>query len=156
MKILLPTISILASMLITIAAAPLHAQEAPVLTLPVVDTVQIDKVDHKCLNVDQWKQVMLIANEYQFLYRWRLITQGTLDAYKIQTETYDKLINNYLAQIKLLKDDREYLQLRLNTEIDAAAKIKKKDNVERGILWGVIALETIMLGVFGVMSVAEQ
>lgn len=139
-----------------ILTAPLRAQEPQtILTLPQVDTVQIDKVDHKCLNVDQWKQVLLIANEYQSLYRWRLITQGTLDAYKIQTETYDKLINNYLAQIKLLKDDREYLSLRLNTEIDSALKLKKKDNVERGILWGVIALETVMLGVFGVYGVTQ-
>jgi hypothetical protein len=153
-KTLLSTI-ILASI---IAANPSQAQvaNAPMLTLPTVETVTMDSVEYKCLDVVQWKGVLLIANEYQSLYRWRLITQGTLDAYKVQTETYDKLINNYLSQIKLLKDDREYLTLRLNTEMDSALKLKKKDNVERGILWGVIALETIMLGVFGVMSVAQQ
>lgn len=129
---------------------------APPMQLPTVDTVKIDNQDYKCLNVDQWKAVLLIANDYQSLYRWRLITQGTLDAYKVTVTNYDTLINNYLAQIKLLQGDRDYLQLRLNSELDAAKKVKTINNIERGILWGVISVETIMLGVFGVRAVAVQ
>lgn len=148
MKPLLSTI-ILAAMLITIAANPAAAQE-PRYQLPEVPTVQLSGAEHKCLNVDEWKVVLLIANEYQKLYDWRLVTQVTLSLHQDTLNTYELMLGNYAAQVEMLHADRDYLQLRLNSEVGAAKKTQRLASIERGLLWGLVAVEAIVIGILGV------
>lgn len=138
--------------------ASVAAQDAdtkPRYTLPSVDTSTVEGVPMKCLDVKQWQRVILIASEYQGLYDWRLETLGTLNAYQLNDQGYERIISNYKLQLKMLQDDRTYLQLRLKDEADANIRKRKSFRIESGIKWGIIAVETIVIGILGVKGMTN-
>lgn len=151
---------------ILLVSHPVLAQETigPRATLPTVETVVVkDGVlqtplpdgEYKILNIPQWRQTLQLSSAYLGLYNWRLTTEGTLKTYDGTVRAYDTAIVNYKAQILTLKDDREYLQLRLGQELNANKQRRQSFKIEKGIMWGVIVVETILIGIFGVKSLAQ-
>lgn len=122
--------------------------------LPVVETSKnLQGEEVKCLNVNQWKTVQLIANEYHGLYDWRLQIEGVLKTHEQMISTYEQMLKNYEQVIKFQNQDREYLTLRLNQEIKAAKSIKLQDKIEKVGLWAIVVVETLTLGILGARMV---
>lgn len=128
-------------------------EEQPRYTLPVIETRTIENDEYKCANVSQWKQIILITSEYNRLYDWRLTITGTLDNHYETVELYESVLTNRELQIETMQKDREYLRLRLKQELEANAGVSKRLKLEKGLLWAVIAVETVIIGVIGVKGV---
>lgn len=119
--------------------------------LPKVATVD----GQKCLSAEQWNQVILIASEYKGLFEWRLKIEPTLLAYDALKNAYDRDIDILEREIQLLKDNREYLELRLGQAETARTKFRKSYKLEKGIMWAVIAVETVVIGILGIKGTAN-
>ncbi len=104
----------------------------------------------KCLNTAEWKMVLLVASEYKGLFDWRLTIEPTLAEYEALEASYILKVGVLNSQIKTLTDDREYLQLRLGQTEKTRNKQRTAYKIEKGIMWAVIAVETIVIGVLGV------
>lgn len=119
--------------------------------LPQVATVE----GQKCLTPDQWQQVLIVASEYKGLFEWRLKIEPTLLAYTALQNSYERDIQILEGQIKILKDDREYLQLRLGQETKARTRFSKLYKLEKGLMWGIIAVETVVIAILGIKGTAN-
>ncbi len=119
--------------------------------LPKVET---NDAGEKCLNSEKWQKVILMASEYKGLFDWRLKIDPTLIEYASLKDTYELKLKIKDEQIALLKEDREYLQLRLGQSEKARTAHTTSYKIEKGIMWAVIAVETVVIGVLGVKGVA--
>jgi len=115
--------------------------------LPVVET---NTAGEKCLNTTEWAQVLTIASEYKGLFEWRLTIEPTLWKYKSLEESYELKLSILEQQIKVLEDDRGYLQLRLEQEQKVRTGHLGKYKIEKGVMWAVIAIETVVIGIMGI------
>ena len=120
--------------------------------LPQVET---NDLGEKCLNVTQWKQVMAVALQNKGLYEWRLEIEPTIFLYQSLEKSYELKLSILQEQVDLLKDDREYLQLRLDQSRKALTQGDKGAKFEKIVMWGVIVIETVVIGVFGIKGAAN-
>lgn len=120
--------------------------------LPVVPT---NADGNKCLDTAQWNQVILVASEYKGLFDWRLDIDPTLLKYASLEESYLLQISFFEREIKELKDSREYLLLRLGQETKAKSRTSKIYKLEKGLMWGMIAIETVVIGILGIKGTAD-
>jgi len=112
--------------------------------LPKVET---NENGDKCLNPEQWNQVIKIASEYKGLYEWRLEHAGIVADHAFLVNKYETLIKNYELQLKIFGQRNEYLTKRLDQERKNALKLKMGDRLEKVGMWGVIVGELIVIGV---------
>lgn len=115
--------------------------------LPVVET---NDEGEKCLDSKQWGTVILIASEYKGLFNWRHDIEPALWKYQSLEESYELKFSILQQQIKSLEDDREYKKLRLGQEIKARTASLGAYKIEKGVMWAMIAIETITIGILGV------
>lgn len=128
----------------------------PRYALPTVPTTAIDGVDHKCLRVSQWQQVILMANAYKGLYDWRLKIEGTLDAHAKVITAYELQITNY-KNIILLKDRHlEYLNANVKQLEKQHRNTRLEDRIQKYALWAVVLAETIVIGVISFKGVQNE
>ena len=120
--------------------------------LPVVPT---NAEGDKCLDTAQWNQVVLIASEYKGLFNWRLDIDPTLLKYASLEESYLLQISFFEREVKELKDSRTYLQLRLGQETKSKSRFSKIYKLEKGLMWGMIAIETVVIGILGIKGTAN-
>jgi len=120
--------------------------------LPVVPT---DDAGMKCLDNTQWQQVIKVASEYKGLFEWRLAIEPTLMKYQTLEKDYELQISIMQMQIDELKDSREYLQLRLKQERGANLRFNKSYKIEKALMWGIIAIETVVIGISGIRGIAN-
>ena len=151
MKVLFP---IVLAALCFLGNSTLQAQErfsgSVRYNLPVVETTTNASGETvKCLNVDQWKIVLLITNEYHGLYDWRLKIEGVLETHQQVITMYERMVKNYEQIIKFQNQDREYLTLRLNQEMDASKSAGFQNRLEKYGLWAVVIVETLGLAILG-------
>lgn len=144
-------------LLTALIALPSRADDTfPVrYNLPEVDTEHRDTGDYKCLSTEQWKRVLLIANDYKGLYDWRLKIQGTLDAHALLVVSYEATIKNLGEQIKEYKRDSEYWQLRLKQTEEAKADAVFESKLEKYGYLVAIVLETGIIAYMGVQGLAD-
>jgi hypothetical protein len=131
-------------------STPVFSNEPVRYTLPEVPTTVTNGVEYKCLNAPQWQHVILIASDYQALYDLRIKMQATIDLSDQLNLSWQLAVKNRDAQIKVLKEDRDYLTLRLNQSIKTQEKDSRSLKLEKGVMWGVIALQSILLLVIGI------
>lgn len=123
--------------------------------LPTPEKINVDGTDKVCTDADGWRSVMLLAIDYQGLFFWRMKIQGVLEAHDEVISAYELKINIYQNQIKLLEEDRTYHQTRIGELETTLLTGTKSHRIEKGLMWGVILLETIAIGVLGVASFAQ-
>ncbi|RLC85691.1 MAG: hypothetical protein DRJ03_10895 [Chloroflexi bacterium] len=150
---------LLLAALILCVSATVHAEEEDPVTsmrrLPVVESTDIEGLPHKCLGHAEWKTVLLIAQDYQGLYMWRLKIEGVLAAHEDIIASYELRLTGYESMLDLKDADIEYYKVRL-TETESLVKSNRfADRVEKYLLWGVILVETIVIGVMGVRLVVS-
>lgn len=117
--------------------------------LPVVET---NNKGEKCLDVNEWRQVILVATEYKRHFDWRLQIEPVLLQYKANDATYGKLIAGYQQQISYLEKEREGLRLQLIESEKFKLKLQKGHRIEKGFMWAVIVLEAAVIGFLGIRS----
>ena len=121
-------------------------------TLPVVQTREIDKVQYKCLDTPQWQDVLVLANDYQGLFNWRLKMEGVLAAQTTLIAAYELKINNYEAILKIKDADRNFLTKQIESAEEKGKRQEFEDRLEKYGLWAVVLVETIVIGVLGARS----
>jgi hypothetical protein len=117
--------------------------------LPLVET---NNKGEKCLDVDEWRQVILVATEYKRHFDWRLQIEPILLQYKANDATYGKLIAGYQQQINYLEKEREGLRLQLIESEKFKLKLQKSHRIEKGFMWVLIAVEALAIGFLGIRS----
>jgi len=121
-------------------------------TLPVVQTREIDKIQYKCLDTQQWQDVLVLANDYQGLFNWRLKMEGVLAAQTTLIAAYELKINNYEAILKIKDADRNFLTKQIESAEEKGKRKEFEDRLEKYGLWAVVLVETIVIGVLGARS----
>lgn len=121
-------------------------------TLPTVPSRTIDGVVYKCLDTSQWNDALLLSNEYQGLFNWRLQTEAVLRAQAAIDQAYQLKIENYAAMVRVLEADRKFLNDELARRDAAAARVRLGERLERYGLWALVLAETITIGVLGTRS----
>ena len=148
---------ILMSILVVLCTTfPLRAQETDFSVRHKLPKVQANDSGEVCLNVDQWKQVLLVSSQNKGLFEWRLEVIGIVNAHEFITAKYEVLMKNYELQIKIQTQRIEYLTARVDQERKAARTSSLEDRIEKYAMWIVIIAETLIIGVMGVkMMVAS-
>lgn len=134
------------------------------IALPVVETTQYGPngpvrnglragVEYKCLELEPWKQVLAVGIAYKGLYDWRLEIQGLIRGLLYIVEQQDALMMNYQLQLKVYKDDRAYLQLRIAEMQRVVASDQRGARLEKGFLYGMVAVQAVLLVIVGIMGV---
>jgi len=133
---------------------PAHADDvvSQRRTLPVVQTREIDKIQYKCLDTQQWQDVLVLANDYQGLFNWRLKMEGVLAAQTTLIAAYELKINNYEAILKIKDADRNFLTKQIESAEEKGKRKEFEDRLEKYGLWAVVLVETIVIGVLGARS----
>lgn len=140
-------------LIILCASIPSYAEEDPYKTirrLPSVSSTDIDGVPHKCLGHSEWKTVLLIAQDYQSLFMWRLQIKGVIAAHEDIITSYDLKISNYEVMLEVKDADVEYYKERLNETESRIKSNRFSDRLEKYLLWAAILVETVVIGVMGV------
>jgi hypothetical protein len=123
------------------------------LPMPTIQEVDGDKL--MCTTAKGWQKVMLMANDYQGLFMWRLKIEGALGAHNDIVAAYELKISSYEATIKVLQADRDYRTTRIG-ELETALLIGNKSfKIEKGLMWGVILVETVAIGALGIASFTQ-
>ncbi len=117
--------------------------------LPNVET---NSNGQKCLNVQEWKSVMAVASEYKKHFDWKLKIDQVLLDYHALDATYGLLDDSMKESITRLEDTRDSLQLQLTESENLRLSIERGHRIEKGVMWVVILVETVVIGVLGIRS----
>ena len=129
--------------------------ENPYETLRRLPTPTIEEIDgetHVCTTVKGWQNVVLLAADYQGLFKWRLKIQGVLEAHNDIVAAYELKISSYEATIKLLHANSDYHKTRIGELETSLLSGSKSHKIEKILMWGVILVETVAIGALGVAS----
>lgn len=111
----------------------------------------------KCLNTEQWQQVLKVSSQNKGLFEWRIEILGALAMHNDIIAKYELLLENYELQLKIVTQRNEYLDTRLDQERTAASRLSLEDRLEKYALWAVVLIETVFIGVMGVkMAVSAE
>jgi hypothetical protein len=140
-----------------------HAETVtPRVSLPTVETsvvrdytVNLPDGEYKCMDVNQWKLVILMAVDYHALYDWRLETQGTLKLYSETVALYESSLDNLRRQLRLTDTHNEYLSLRLSETEKHQSREAFRSKAERIALYAVISVQMVVIGVVGVRGASK-
>ncbi len=131
------------------AQDPLEEPSDVRYTLPEIKT---NAAGQKCLGFEEWKKVLIVASEYKKNFEWRLSVKHVLLEYAALDGIYTLQEEDMSRVIDRLEYDREHLELRLVTKEEERLKQLKGYRIERGLMWGVILVETAVIGFLGVRS----
>jgi hypothetical protein len=99
-----------------------------------------------CVDTEGWRTIMLIANEYQGLSKWRLEIGDALERYSDLQVLHAQQIANFERMFKIYESELAYQKERVK-ELEKATSGK---SLERYLLWGAVVLETAVIGALGI------
>lgn len=117
-------------------------------------TVETNRNGEKCLNTEQWKEVLQVASEYKRHFEWRLEIEPVLLEYRVMELAYMELSDGYVTQIEYLEKERDGLRLYIQEQDNLKLKLQKHHRIEKGFMWALIAIETLAIGFLGIRSAA--
>jgi len=80
----------------------------PMQKLPEGTIQTINKTEYTCYNIQEYKDILLLANDYQSLYDWRVKTDSLVLSWHNLDKIYLERLANRKEQIDVLKLDRVY------------------------------------------------
>lgn len=86
----------------------------PMQNLPEGTVQTINKVEYTCYNVQEYKDILLLANDYQSLYDWRVKTDALVLSWQNLDKVYLERLANRKEQIDTFKVDRIYILKQLD------------------------------------------
>ena len=95
---------------------------------------------------------MAVASEYKKHFDWKLKIDQVLLDYHALDATYGLLDDSMKESITRLEDTRDSLQLQLTESENLRLSIERGHRIEKGVMWVVILVETVVIGVLGIRS----
>lgn len=131
------------------------AQDNPYAVREKLPIVPTNENGEKCLNAEQWQQVLRVSSQNKGLFEWRLQIEPTIDMHARVVADYEQLIKNLELELKVFKGDRNYNKARVSELETFTANLQKSRNVAvvgwkitAGVGWvGVLALAITALAV---------
>jgi hypothetical protein len=117
---------------------PLETPIQAKMRLPEGMDYRVDKQDYKCYSVKEYQSILLLANEYQALYDWRVDHEVTLRTFKLMGETYDTRIENFKEQIAYLKGERSNFVQQLAADQQYILRLKTQET-RASLGWKIVA-----------------
>lgn len=88
----------------------------PKLKLPEGSVQTINKTEYTCFNIQEYKDLLLYANDYQALYDWRVRTDAIVISWQNLDKVYLERLANRKDQVDTLKVDRTYILKQLEDQ----------------------------------------
>lgn len=133
----------------------LLANFPPRLTMPTGVTQEHQGKKYQCFAPSEYQTLIRISLAYERLYDWRLSAMGVLRAHHAATASRDNIIFEMGETIVTLKENRDWLTLRLAQTTKFNQETTTSMQYEKIALWGVILVETIFIGVLGATSIGN-
>lgn len=128
----------------------------PMLRLPAGEITTIGKVSYTCFNVKEYKDLLLLANDYQALYDWKLKTQAIARTWQDLDKVYNERINNVKDQIQLLRMDREGLLKKITEQDKYILNLQRQKDINV-LGWKVVAgLELLGILALSITSAVQR
>jgi uncharacterized protein YeeX (DUF496 family) len=108
------------------------------IRLPDGMTYQIGKQDYKCFSTPEYKDLLLLTNEYQALYDWRVDHEIILNTFKMMGEIYDTRVDNFTEQVSFLKTERNSLVAQIKSDHKYILRLKEQEG-RASIGWKIVA-----------------
>lgn len=108
------------------------------MRLPEGINYQIGKQDYKCFATPEYKELLLITNEYQALYDWRVDHEIILNTFKMMGEIYDTRIENFTEQVSYLKNERNSLVAQITSDHKYILRLKEQEG-RSSLGWKIVA-----------------
>jgi hypothetical protein len=124
---------------------PVAANDLMRLPVPVI------KDDMACVDTDGWRTIMLIANEYQGLHKWKLEIGSALERYADLQTLHEQQVLNFERMFKLYEAELDYQK----TRVRELEKMKFSRSFERYFLWGVVVLETAVISALSIRQATQ-
>ena len=120
--------------------------------LPVVQT---NENGDKCLNKEQWQQVLNVSSQNKGNYEWRLKIEPTVAQHAAVVADLERVIKHLKLEIDILQGDRKFNHTRIKESEDFALEVQKSERravlgwkITAGAGWlGVLALAITALAV---------
>lgn len=110
----------------------------PKRALPAGTVTSINKIEHTCFNTQEYKELLLYANDYQALYDWRVKTDAIVISWQNLDQIYLERLTNRKEQVDTLKVDRSYILKQLEDQRKYILNLQgRKDAAVVG--WKVVA-----------------
>ena len=110
----------------------------PKMRLPDGMDYRVDKQDYKCYAVNEYKTLVLLSNEYQALYDWRVDHEVMLRTFKLMGDTYDTRIANFKEQVASLKGERSMFVKQLSADQQYILQLKTQET-RASLGWKIVA-----------------
>jgi hypothetical protein len=135
---------------------PTDDMPKPKMRLPAGEITTLGKTPYTCFNVDDYKEVLLLANEYQALYDWKLKTQVIAHTWKDLDQIYNERITNVKDQLQLLRNDRAILVQKITERDKYILNLERRRDVNV-LGWKVVAgLELIGILTLSIASAVQK
>lgn len=135
---------------------PADDMPKPKMRLPDGEITTLGKTPYTCFNVDDYKEVLLLANEYQALYDWKLKTQIIAHTWKDLDQVYNARIESVKDQLQLLRTDRANLVQRITEQDKYILNLERRRDVNV-LGWKVVAgLELVGILTLSIASAVQK
>lgn len=123
------------------------AEFPPRMNLPAGFDTAVEGEKVQCFGSQDYLTIIRIYKVYGSLYDWRLTALGEIKGYKLAIASQQKTIDRQDQVIKTLKNDREWLTLRLKQSEEIIMGKAGSSSMEKYVMWGVILVETVVIGI---------
>lgn len=128
----------------------------PKLRLPPGEITTLNKVSYTCFNLNEYKELLTLANEYQALYDWKLKTQVIAHTWQDLDQIYNERITNVKDQLKLLRADRSNLIQRITDQEKYILKLQQQKDANL-LGWKIVAgLELVGILTLSVAAMIQK
>jgi len=148
---------LLSFMCVLLFAYPAVAEEpyTQLYKLPVPEKCNVEDEEKWCIDLDDWKTIVLMANDYRGLFMWRLEISGALDAHEDVIMGYDLKVQALENSLSILQKERDYKNTRIEELESYFRQGNREHKLEKCLMWGVILVETIAIGALGISGFAH-
>ena len=115
--------------------------------LPMGRELTVEGQEMQCFSGLEYLTIIRIDTAYGNLYDWRLKALDMMTASELATASRDKTIFELKSVIKTLKDDREWLTLRLHQSDEVISNQTRGFRLEKYVLWAAVLAEAVTIAV---------
>jgi len=128
-------------------------QENPYVVREKLPVVPTNAQGEKCLNTEQWQQVLKVSRQNKGLFEWRLQIEPTIDMHARVVADYERIIKNLTLEVQVLQGDRSYNKSRVSELETFSADLQKANKlglmgwkITAGVGWvGTLAFAIVAL-----------
>jgi len=119
---------------------------------PKVPTKTVDGANYRCFNLDEYKTLARIYQDYKSLWRQARLMSLELSNVDRQLKLRMEEVTLWKELSTDLDEDRKFLSSALDDEYESRLKLEKSQRFRTNFLWGVIVVESLALAVLGTVA----